>query len=59
MIAALVPIWILGGAGVALLVLNVVTAGGPTSGDRIDPTRMNQGVDRSMDARRTVDSPLR
>jgi hypothetical protein len=45
MISALVPIWILGGTGLGLLLLNILTAGGPTSGDRIDPARMNQGVE--------------
>jgi hypothetical protein len=59
MIAALVPIWILGGAGLALLLLNMVTAGGTTSGDRIDPARMNQGASSRMDSDRSVSSPLR
>jgi hypothetical protein len=59
MTAALVPIWILGGAGLALLLLNMLTAGGPTSGDRIDPARMNQGVSPRMDPDRSVNSSLR
>jgi hypothetical protein len=52
MIAALVPIWTLGGAGLGLVLLNIMTAGGPTSGDRIDPTRVNRGVE----PRRAIDS---
>ncbi len=59
MIASLVPIWILGGAGLGLLLLNIVTAGGATSGDRIDPARMNQGVSSRLDPDRSVNSPLR
>jgi hypothetical protein len=59
MTAALIPIWILGGAGLALLLLNMVTAGGATSGDRIDPARMNQGVSARMDPDLSVNSPRR
>jgi hypothetical protein len=59
MISALVPIWILGGAAAAVVILNIVTAGGATSGDRIDPNRMNPGVaDPRLSAHRPVNSPL-
>jgi hypothetical protein len=54
MIAALVPIWILGCAGLGLLLLNMMTAGGTTSGDRIDPARMNQGVSARTGTDRSI-----
>lgn len=44
MTSALIPIWILGGAALGLVILNVMTAGGSSSGDRIDRSQMNQGV---------------
>jgi hypothetical protein len=44
MVAALVPIWILGGAYIGVIVLNIVTGGGTTTGDRIHPNRMYQGT---------------
>jgi hypothetical protein len=44
MVSVLVPIWILGGAAVALIILNVVTAGGTSVGAQMDPLRMNPGA---------------
>jgi hypothetical protein len=59
MVSALVPIWILGGAAIALVILNVVTAGGTTVGDRMDPTRMYRGVeDPRLMPGRSVDPPV-
>jgi hypothetical protein len=59
MASMLVPIWILGGAALGVLALNIVTAGGTTYGDRIDPRRMNPGVvDPRLEARSVNSSPL-
>ena len=57
MTSALVPIWILGGAAIALIILNIVTAGGATAGGRTDPDRMNPGVgDPRPEGRRSANS---